>query len=113
MLEVIVMENDMEQDLTILTERQRQVYLLRAQKLTFAAIGTQLGVSAAAAGSAYRAAGNTACGRKIAVGCVSAQPQRAGGGRQRPAAFAARHAPQGGYRHAAAGPASAKGRTRR
>ena len=56
MLEVIVMENDMEQNLTILTERQRQVYLLRAQKLTFAAIGTQLGVSAAAAGSAYRAA---------------------------------------------------------
>ena len=46
----------MEQDLTILTERQRQVYLLRAQKLTFAEIGTQLGVSAAAAGSAYRAA---------------------------------------------------------
>ncbi len=43
MLEVIVMENDMEQNLTILTERQRQVYLLRAQKLTFAAIGTQLG----------------------------------------------------------------------
>lgn len=46
----------MEQDLTILTERQRQVYLLRAQKLTFAEIGTRLGVSAAAAGSAYRAA---------------------------------------------------------
>lgn len=46
----------MEQNLTILTERQRQVYLLRAQKLTFAEIGTQLGVSAAAAGSAYRAA---------------------------------------------------------
>ena len=49
----------MEQNLTILTERQRQVYLLRAQKLTFAEIGTQLGVSAVAAGSAYR----TACRR--------------------------------------------------
>ena len=56
MLEVIVMENDMEQNLTILTERQRQVYLLRAQKLTFAEIGTRLGVSAAAGGSAPRAA---------------------------------------------------------
>ena len=46
----------MDQNLSILTERQRQVYLLRQQKLTFAQIGEQLGISAASAGTAYHAA---------------------------------------------------------
>ena len=46
----------MEQNLSILTPRQRQVYLLRQQNLTFPQIGAQLGMSAATAGSTYRAA---------------------------------------------------------
>lgn len=45
-----------DQNLSILTKRQRQVYLLRQQKLTFAQIGEQLGISAASAGTAYHAA---------------------------------------------------------
>ena len=45
-----------DQNLSILTERQRQVYLLRQQKLTFAQIGEQLGISAASAGTTYHAA---------------------------------------------------------
>ena len=45
-----------DQNLSILTKRQRQVYLLRQQKLTFAQIGEQLGISAASAGATYHAA---------------------------------------------------------
>ena len=45
-----------DQNLSILTKRQRQVYLLRQQKLTFAQIGEQLGISAASAGTTYHAA---------------------------------------------------------
>ena len=45
-----------DQTLSILTKRQRQVYLLRQQKLTFAQIGEQLGISAASAGTTYHAA---------------------------------------------------------
>ena len=40
----------MEQNLSILTERQRQVYLLRQQNLTFVQIGPQHRMSAANAG---------------------------------------------------------------
>ena len=50
------MSDHMEQNLSILTPRQRQVYLLRQQNLTFQQIGAQLGMSAATAGSTYRAA---------------------------------------------------------
>ena len=45
-----------DQNLSILTKRQQQVYLLRQQKLTFAQIGEQLGISAASAGTTYHAA---------------------------------------------------------
>ena len=45
-----------DQNLSILTERQRQVYLLRQQKLTYAQIGEQLGISGASAGTTYHAA---------------------------------------------------------
>ena len=46
----------MEQNLSILTEHQRQVYLLRQQNLTFVQIGARLGMSAANAGKLPTAA---------------------------------------------------------
>lgn len=46
----------MDQNLSILTERQRQVYLLRQQNLTFVQIGAQLGTSASSASKTYRTA---------------------------------------------------------
>ena len=46
----------MDQNLSILTERQRQVYLLRQQNLTFVQIGARLGMSAANAGKTYHTA---------------------------------------------------------
>lgn len=46
----------MDQNLSILTERQRQVYLLRQQNLTFVQIGARLGTSAASASKAYHTA---------------------------------------------------------
>ena len=46
----------MEQNLSILTARQRQICELRGQKLTFQKIGAQLGISASSARKTYQLA---------------------------------------------------------